>query len=273
MVNAFENRGWSAELHRTERPGHGRDLACAAARRGESCIVAMGGDGTVHDVANGILASGRDASLGVIAGGTGNDFAKLVGVDRCAPARAVDIITAGTIRRFDVGRAGEEYFCNTLGLGLGAEVARVRSGMPRLPGILSYLVPVVSAFFKYSPPDCELTGPDWRVRGKVMMVECCNGTTAGGSYRFAPNADPTDGYLDVCVVRQVSLLRFCTAVPRVMRGTHGSLPEVAIFRVASLTVRWEDGPLMLHLDGELRLWENGECVVQLEPERLAVHVA
>ena len=273
MIRAFAGHGWSAELHRTERPGHGAELARSAAERGEQCIVAMGGDGTVHDVANGILASGRDASLGVIAGGTGNDFAKLAGVDRRTPAGAVDIITAGKVRRFDVGRAGDEYFLNSLGLGFGAEVVRVRNAMPRLPGPVSYLVPVIYAFFTYLPPRCEVTGPDWRVRGALMLVECCNGTTAGGSYRFAPDADPTDGYLDVCVVREVSLLRFCAAVPRVMRGTHGALPEVAMFRAAALTLRSEDAPLILHLDGELRLRNNRECRVKLERERLAVHVA
>jgi diacylglycerol kinase (ATP) len=101
----------------------------------------------------------------------------------------------------------------------------------------------------------------------------CNGTTTGGSYRFAPQALPSDGRLDVCLVRRVSLPRFLMAVPRVMRGTHGTMKEVALFQTREVTIRSLDGPLVLHLDGELREPEARECTVEIEPARLKVLVA
>ena len=107
----------------------------------------------------------------------------------------------------------------------------------------------------------------------MMMVEVCNGTTAGGSYRVAPDALPGDGRLDVCLVRRVSLLRFLWAVPRVMRGTHRTMREVALFRTRAVAIRSLDGPLLLHVDGELREPEARQCTVRVEPGRLKVMMA
>ncbi|PYO65202.1 MAG: hypothetical protein DMD71_10970 [Gemmatimonadetes bacterium] len=106
----------------------------------------------------------------------------------------------------------------------------------------------------------------------MMMLEVCNGTTAGGDYRFAPDADPGDGRLDVCLIRAVSLPRFLLAIPRVMRGTHGTMREVVQFRTRSLTIRG-DAALLLHLDGELRAPGAAECTVTVERACLNVLVA
>jgi len=275
VAQAFRRQGWSVELSRTEAPGHGVELAARAVDDGARRIVAVGGDGTVHDVANGMLRRSSTALLGVVPVGSGNDFAKLVGADRHDPASAVARLVAGRARRFDVGRAGDEYFVNSMGVGLGPEVVRVRAATPTLRGILSYVIPLPKAFLGFRPPLCEVAAAEHRERGYVMMVEVCNGSTAGGAYRFAPGADPTDGYLDVCLVRRVSLLRFLVAVPRVMRGTHLGLPEVTVFRTREVVLRSLQAPLLLHLDGELRAPLPGvdQCRVRVEPGRLNVLVA
>jgi diacylglycerol kinase (ATP) len=261
------------EVERTEGPGHGADLAERALHRGASRIVAVGGDGTVHDVANGVLRHGGDATLGVVPIGTGNDFAKLTGVYRHSPTRAVRrLVTAGT-STFDVGRACGEFFVNSVGFGFGPEVVRVRNAMPGLSGFASYFVPVFRAFARFHPPHFEVRAPGFSETGYMMMVEVCNGTTAGGSYRFAPAAQPGDGRLDVCLIRRVSLPRFLLAIPRVMRGTHGTMREVALFQTRAVTIRSLDGPLLVHLDGELREPEGRDCTVRVDPARLKVMVA
>jgi diacylglycerol kinase (ATP) len=272
VLREFRAQGWSVDLARSEAPGHAVELAQRAADDGACHIVAVGGDGTVHEVANGLLRHGADAAVAIVPVGTGNDFAKLLGLSGCDPARAVRRLTSGQRRRFDVGRVLDEYFVNSMGFGFGAEVVRVRNAMRRLPGPLSYLVPVLKAFAGFEPPLYELSSGDRHTRGRIMMVEVCNGTTAGGSYRFAPDADPSDGYLDVCVVRELSGPRFLAAVPRVMRGTHLDMPEVTLFRSRELTVRALERPLLLHLDGELRTPGVMECRVVLEPGRLSVLV-
>jgi len=145
--------------------------------------------------------------------------------------------------------------------------------MHHLRGFLSYLVPMVQTFFKFEPPVFDVAAPGFRERGYMMMVEVCNGTTAGGSYRFAPDADPADGKLDVCLIRRVSLPRFLLAIPRVMRGTHGTMREVALFKTATLVIRSPEKPLVVHVDGELREPGVNECTVELERGRLNVLVA
>jgi diacylglycerol kinase family enzyme len=154
-----------------------------------------------------------------------------------------------------------------------SRVVRTRNAMPGLKGFLSYLVPVVRTFASFRPPLFEVDADGFHERGCMMMIEVCNGTTAGGSYRFAPDADPADGRIDVCLIRRVGLLRFLAALPRVMRGTHGRMREVALVRTTRLRIRAPEAPLVLHLDGELREPGVHECTVTMEPGCLNVLVA
>jgi len=278
IAREFHHQGWSVEVERTERPGHGAELAARAVQAGAQRIVAVGGDGTVHDVANGLLrhglgGRGEDVALGVVPIGSGNDFAKLVGVYRHTPVRAVRRLVTAQTARFDAGLVCDEYFVNSVGFGFGPEVVRVRNAMPGLSGFASYFVPVLRAFARFRPPRLEVRARGFAETGNMMMVEVCNGTTAGGSYRFAPDAQPGDGRLDVCLVRRVSLLRFLMALPRVMRGTHATMREVALFQTREVAIRSLDGPLLLHVDGELREPDARECTVRVEPGRLKVMVA
>ena len=263
------------EVERTTGPGHGAELAARAVQAGAQRVVAVGGDGTVHDVANGLLRcqGNADVALGVVPIGSGNDFAKLVGLYRHSPVRAVRRLVTARTAQFDAGLVCEEYFVNSVGFGFGPEVVRVRNGMPGLSGFASYFVPVFRAFARFRPPRLEVRARGFAETGNMMMVEVCNGTTAGGNYRFAPNAQPGDGRLDVCLVRRVSLLRFLMAVPRVMRGTHATMREVALFQTREVSIRSLDGPLCLHVDGELRQPDASECTVRVEPGRLKVMVA
>jgi YegS/Rv2252/BmrU family lipid kinase len=261
------------DVVRTEGPGHGQELASQAARQGAKHVVAVGGDGTVHEVANGLLRCDSDAALGVVPVGSGNDFAKLIGVHGHDPARAVARLVTARSRRFDAGRVLDEWFVNSVGFGFGPAVVKTRNAMHNLRGFLSYLVPIVKTFFQFQPPVFDVAAPGFRERGYMMMVEVCNGTTAGGSYRFAPDADPADGKMDVCLIRRVSLPRFLLAIPRVMLGTHLRMREVALIKTAKVTIRAPEGPLILHVDGELREPGVNECTVELERGRLNVLVA
>jgi YegS/Rv2252/BmrU family lipid kinase len=272
VARAFRRQGWSVELARTERPGHAVELAGRAARDAFDRVVAVGGDGTVHEVANGLIAARSDAALGVVPLGSGNDFAKLVGTYRHGIERAAARVAAAQPRRFDAGRALGEYFVNTMGFGFGPHVVRTRNAMPQLSGFLSYLVPIVRAFFSFHPPRFDVAAAEFREGGPMMLIEVCNGTTSGGSYRFAPGADPADGRLDVCLVRRVSLARFLVALPRVLRGTHQTMSEFTLFRTRRVTVRAEE-PLVVHFDGELRQPGVRECEVGVVPGALHVLVA
>jgi len=273
IARAFRAQGWAVDIVRTERPGHAQELAAQAVGQGARHIVAVGGDGTVHEVANGLLRTDTDAALGVVPVGSGNDFAKLTGVYRHDPVRAVARLVTARSRRFDAGRVAGEWFVNSVGFGFGPAVVKTRNQSRHLRGFLSYLVPIVRTFFRFDPIVFDVAAPGFRERGYMMMIEVCNGTTAGGSYRFAPDADPTDGKLDVCLIRRVSLPRFLIAIPRVMRGTHVTMREVAVVKTAKLVVRSPEQLLLMHVDGELREPGVNECTVELERGRLNVLVA
>lgn len=273
MARAFRHQGWSVDLVETEASGHGTALAAEAGRAGVPCIVVVGGDGTVHEVANGLLQVGSPARLGVVPVGSGNDFAKLLGVYRNDVAVAVAKIATAVERRFDAGRVLNEYFVNTMGFGFGAAVVRTRNAMFGLRGFLSYLIPIFKTFVQFRPLEFAVQADGHVERSRMMMVEVCNGTTAGGNYRFAPAADPSDGRVDVCIIRSVGLLRFLQALPRVMRGTHVGMREVALVPATALTIRSFDEPLVLHLDGELREPGVYECEVTVMPKCLHVLVA
>ena len=273
VARAFRAQGWVVDVRRTERPGDAVAMATEAARAGAERVIAVGGDGTAHEVANGLIAADSDAALGVVPIGSGDDFAKVLGTFRLGPEAAVARIVTAAPRRVDVGRVGGEFFVNSCGFGFGPAVVRARNAMPELKGFLSYLVPIVKTFAVFRPPRLAVESAEHRETGEMMMVEICNGTTAGGSYRFAPAADVTDGRLDACLIRRVSIPRFLVALPRVMRGTHLTMREFSLFQTARVTVRCAEAPLLLHLDGELREPGAHECTVEAVPARLTVLMA
>jgi len=278
IERALRDAGLTFDVVETSAPGDAVGLAREAATRGVERIVAAGGDGTVHEVANGLLQAPPAAdgatgpALGTIPIGTGNDFAKLVNVYKCAPEEAARRIAAAGVRRFDVGKVVGEYFDNSLGIGFDAEVARQANQTTKLSGLAVYVVAVYKSFVSFRAPVLEVASIAHRETGPMMMLECSIGRSAGGGFYLTPDADPSDGLLDVCLIRKVGLGKFLRYVPKVLSGKHTGLAEVAMFRTASLRIRSTDRPLLLHLDGEVRAPESREVEVTLEPGRLRVLV-
>ncbi|HXY69589.1 MAG TPA: diacylglycerol kinase family protein [Gemmatimonadales bacterium] len=278
IEHALREAGVAFDLVETGAPGDAVGLAREAAGRVER-ILAAGGDGTVHEVANGMLqaAPAPDGAtrpaLGTIPIGTGNDFAKLVNVYKRPPEEAARRMAAATVRRFDVGKVIGEYFDNSLGIGFDAEVARQANQTTKLSGIAVYVAAVYKSFVSFRAPILDVASSAHRETGPMMMLECSIGRSAGGGFYLTPDADPADGLLDVCLIRKVGLMKFLRYVPRVLGGKHTGLAEVAMFRTASVRIRSTDRPLLLHLDGEVRAPESREIEVTLEAGRLRVLVA
>ncbi len=243
-------------LHETRAPGHALDLTREAVARHASIVAAAGGDGTIHEVANGLLRSGARVPLAVIPAGTGNDFAKVVPGAQSREG-AYDVIARGTTRDFDVGFAewssGSEFFINGMGTGIDVEVVRQILRVPGLPGPLKYLVGLLRALAVYQPVTLRATLPDEVIEQSVMMFAIGNGICQGGGFYLTPQARPDDGKLELCVVREIPLAKVAMVLPKVLRGTHGRHTAVTMRSFAEL--RFDNAgetPLFFQLDGELR---------------------
>ena len=251
-------RGIKFDLVETPGPGTGVSLARERARRGARTIIAAGGDGTVHEVVNGIMQAAPDGSctLGLLPLGTGNDFVKVVPGTR-ERQNAYDTIAAGRVEKYDVGRASwddtAEYFINGMGTGIDVEVVRQLKRVPQLPGPVKYLLALLRALARFRPITLRTQLDEQALEQQMMIIAVGNGCCQGGGFYLAPDASPRDGALDVCVIDRLSPLGIMRVIPKVMRGTQRNDP--AVFMRTARAVRFEAGdgrPLFFHLDGELR---------------------
>jgi YegS/Rv2252/BmrU family lipid kinase len=263
--------GWNVVVRVTRRAGEEIGLAAEARIAGWPVVVAVGGDGTVHGTVNGLLADGpTGVTLAHVPVGTGNDYARTLGL-RPAPVPAnLERVLAGRRRLLDVGRTTDEYFVNGMGVGFDAEVVRQTLRMNGLTGFPLYLAAVFRTFGAFLPPDLEITASEHHERGRMMMCNVSVGITQGGGFRLAPGASPDDGQLDVCLIRRVGLPKFLRYLPRVVGGTHVTLPEVTLFRTTRLTVTGLSGPMAVQLDGELRYPEGDTVEITVMPRHLHV---
>jgi YegS/Rv2252/BmrU family lipid kinase len=225
-------------------------------------VLVVGGDGTIHEVANGILEAGpTPPALGIIPVGTGNDFFRMVGTSRRLEA-ALTIALQGERRLFDVGRInldGEErYFVNLLGVGVDVAVLEKREGFQRLRGLPQYLAAFTSALVSFRPQAYRLLlrrGPDEGgeevIEDRTILAAVTVGPSVGGGFFLNPDASPYDGELDLFFVEAIGVLKIARYIPRVIRGTHGDLPEVKLRRFTKGNLTRPDGrPFHFELDGE-----------------------
>ncbi len=271
----LESRGVEYVMVQSERVGHAAELAREAAAAGVRCVMAVGGDGTVHEVANGLLTLDAHPPLAVLPVGTGNDFHRMVGVKRSIDA-AIDLVETGTCDRFEVGRArwdrDERFFVNVLGVGIDTEVIRRRDGYRRLPGLAQYLAAVVVTVFRYHPLELEVhLDGDVTFAGSATLATVCVGPSIGGGFRVTPEASPRDGALDLLFVDALGPLQALRYVPRVLRGTHAGLPVVRMHRLKSARLASPTGePFFFELDGELIEEPVRQLEIDVLPESLNV---
>jgi diacylglycerol kinase (ATP) len=277
IERVLRERGVDFEIVETSRPGHALELAREAAAAGVGQVVAAGGDGTVHEVVNGLMAVEDARSvLGLLPIGTGNDSVKMVPGTRLLGS-ALDALAAGHTARLDVGVAewdgGREYFINAMGTGIDVEVVRRMQRSRLLPGAFVYTAALLRALAVYRPLRVSVTIGATTIDEKIMNLAVCNGPCIGGSFRICPDARPDDGQLDLCMIGEMSLARNARMVPRVLSGTHAGQPGVSMLRGQTVHLRLPDGQsLWFQLDGELREAADGAAGIRLgiRPAALSV---
>jgi diacylglycerol kinase (ATP) len=261
ILVGLERRGVRATMVATTVPREAVRLGLEAARAGVDLVVAAGGDGTVHETANGLLralAQGVDGPvLGVLPVGSGNDFAKLIGpLDDLE--RSLDILVDGELRRFDAAAASwsgaEHWFINAAGTGIDVEVVRqiLRKRGGATPGVARYLSAVLRALVRYRAIPLRVTMDDQVVERETMIIAAANGRCIGGGFWICPKAEPEDGRFDICIVSRVSYLGALRALPLIMRGKHEKHPKVEMYRASQVEIEaLGPDPLFFQMDGEL----------------------
>ncbi|OZC02198.1 diacylglycerol/lipid kinase family protein [Rubricoccus marinus] len=269
--------GMDASLHATTAPGHATGLARGLAHT-HDVVVAVGGDGTVHEVMGGLI--GTEAAFGVLPLGTGNDLACALGMPTRLPAALAALSSAadGAPRMMDVGRvrwteeggaSGERVFANCVGVGFDAMVATEAARYKRLGGRAAYLAATLRSLRLWRRRDLvvevrtsggveltaagevESSGEDALFyHGAFFLCEVGNGHSIGGGILLTPEAVPDDGALDLCLARPLTFGRIARVLPLALKGAHVGEPEVSMGRAQRVSIRAVRGVLPIHADGE-----------------------
>jgi len=244
--------GWRVTRKLTGAHGDALDLAREAAAEGFEAVFACGGDGTLSEVVQGLIGTG--AIGGLIPTGTGNDFARTVGLSQ-NPALAAKQALGGYAAEIDLLEVNEgaAWSLNVMGVGFDAQVAERINRRPRLAGgVTAYLTAVAQELVRCRPTEVRVTVGKAAWEGRALLVAVANATCYGAGMRIAPEADIMDGLLDVVLVEHLGRLAFVRAFPRVFKGTHLTHPAVHTWRASECTVETAE-PAPVLIDGDVHL--------------------
>jgi YegS/Rv2252/BmrU family lipid kinase len=239
--------GIELEVDATRDIDHARALAVAAARSGRT-VVTLSGDGMLGAVA-GALREVPGAVVGVLPGGRGNDFARVVGIP-LDPEAACDVIAHGVARPIDLGLAGEHPYIGIASVGFDSEANRIANKAPARLGALVYLYGALGALVTWKAAGFTLDVDGERRTFSGWSVGACNSKAYGGGMYAAPDAELDDGQLDVVYMEHTSKARFVGRVlPKVFKGEHVNEPSVHVLRGAEVRID-ADRPFMVYADGD-----------------------
>ncbi|MBV6393139.1 MAG: Diacylglycerol kinase [Anaerolineales bacterium] len=245
---------WSGTVY----PTHAIELAKQAAEEGCDMVVALGGDGTAHEVVNGLMQvpAEKRPVMGVVPIGSGNDFAYSIGVNHKPDRALAHALKAETIRAVDIGRMTDEhgrveYFDNTLGIGFDAVVTIRSHKLPIVKGFLMYLTAVIQTILLNHNPakiHAETDAETWDA--ELLMLTLCNGPREGGGFMLSPDSKNDDGQLESVAVTNVSRAMMFRLVPEFMQGTHARFKQVRMGQFKKMSIT-SNRPLYIHADGEI----------------------
>jgi diacylglycerol kinase (ATP) len=270
----------SFDLVRTERVGHGIDLTRQAVKDGCKAIIAAGGDGTVNEVINGLVQCQLEGltipPLAVLAVGRGNDFAGSMGIPTDLEG-GIQALIDDHRRTIDIGKVTGgifpqgRYFGNCVGIGFDAITTIEVHKLPRWGGFLGFLVAVLKTVFLYNKaPMATIVYDEKSLTQRSLMISIMNGRRLGGNFLLAPNSEPDDGLLDLCIAEQMSSLAVIRMIPHFIRGDQATQPTIKTGQAAHITITGVDGPLPAQTDGEIICVDGTRLEVEVLPRELEI---
>ncbi len=249
LSTILERKGIKYETVYTKAPGHATTLAKEISEGETKAIAIVGGDGTVSEAINGLLDT--EKPIGIIPGGTGNDFVTSLGVP-LHPEKALDIILDGFTDDFDIGMANDRAFVNVAGMGFDVEVIKCnRITRKYLRGLTAYALAVIIAIFSAKKKSICIRANDFKLDRDILLLAVANNGRYGGGMRIAPGASIHDDLLDVVIIKWVPKWQIPIILPKVIKGTHMDMDIIEHFKANSVDID-ADSENVLNLDGELR---------------------
>ena len=268
LVSWVRDKGHHVDPRVTWEKGDAARFAAEAATRGVDAVVALGGDGTVNEVVNGL--AGHDVPLGIIPLGTANDFARQAGIPLDAD-HAMDIILRRNPVRIDTGEVNGRRYLNASVGGVGAEAtAETPAEAKESLGLLAYAITGVRKLAGLAPRAMRFRGPGVELDVPCLVFAVGNTRATGAGTQITPRACVTDGLLDVCIVEAMGRSEFVSLGLRLRRGEHVGEEGVHYFQLPSLTVD-ADEPVTVNVDGESA--EERHLEYRVRAGDLVVHVA
>ena len=265
IIQLLKDQFGKIEVFRTEYPFHAKEFAVQL-KNNYSVIIAIGGDGTINEIVNGMI-DGK-AALAVIPIGSGNDFTKMLNLPKDMNA-IIGVIKKNKRKKIDVGKVGDRYFPNGMGIGFDAWVVRESMKVRRLRGFLIYLYSVLKTVFLYKNQTITLTVNEETSSRDIFLIAIGNGKAMGGGFFLTPQAEVDDGQLDVCIIRALSKKEVLLNLPKAIHGKHTELEQVEMLRSDKVVIRSEKG-IAVHADGELLGMDLKNLDISVLPAALEV---
>ena len=247
LIENLKKIGLAPDWQITSQPKEASQLAQRAADEGCQLVVAVGGDGTVNEVVNGLADS--SSILAVIPAGSGNDFFKMLNLPTKIPGICQNIAQKNCLT-VDLGLVNNYHFINSVGLGFAGETAAHFKRNRRTGGLLGYLKAVLKIFFQAKPVKIYLKSEKINSEENIFLAAISNGHSMGGGFKLTPLASVTDGLLDVCLIDYRHPLRLLPHLPRAITGHHLKLPFVKMFHCREVVIKCKS-PQTAHFDGEV----------------------
>jgi diacylglycerol kinase (ATP) len=244
------SKGIDYRIIKTEYRGHATILARQAvdSETKYDAVVSVGGDGTLLEVANGLM--GSDVLLGVIPAGSGNDFARTIGI-KSTIRDALRVIRKKKSRLIDVGRIKDNFFLNVASIGFDAEIIYDLLKYRKIfPGRAAYYMAAFFKFLTYKDKEITLTIDGEKIQSKILLVAIANGNYYGGGMKVNPNGMLDDGYFNVIVIGSVPRYKFPFHIFKFIKGDYQDLPYVTTYRCKEVSIESKDR-LPINADGDI----------------------
>jgi len=273
VEHSLKQAGLDYHLEVTHHPKHGTELARRATLIGWPTIVAVGGDGTVNEVINGVLAdnsSQHSPQIGIIPTGTANDFANVLQLPQEINA-ACQRIVIGNTKKIDVGQVNGHYFVNNSAIGLEAVVTVTQNKIRWIHGIPRYVMAALKCIVGAKPWDVRIDWPQGTYEGSIVLVSVGNSNRTGGVFYMTPKAVIDDGLIDFVYGMGMHRWQMVLLMPKLFWGSHIHHSLVVSKQTTSLKIK-TNPPSPIQADGEIIATAATEIKYNIKPKRLEVIV-